>query len=56
LEGQREQPLLQPRQPPLRRADQILHRRAEPRISASTASVGIPRSISQVRRALPYCR
>ena len=25
------------------------------RISASTASVGTPRSISQIRRALPYC-
>ena len=26
-----------------------------PRISASTASVGMPRSITQTRRALPYC-
>jgi len=25
------------------------------RISASTASVGIPRSISQIRAACPYC-
>ena len=38
----------------LGRADQVGDRRIGRRISASTSSVGMPRSITQMRCALPY--
>jgi hypothetical protein len=46
----------QTRQATLWRAHQIMHWRVGRGISASTSSVSTPRSISQVRRALPYSR
>jgi hypothetical protein len=51
-----DQMFFQTRQATLWRAHQIMHWRVGRGISASTSSVGTPRSISQVRRVLPYSR
>src|ERR1700747_270243 len=52
--GPRQEVLLQLAEPRAGCADQVVGWCLRSRISGSTASVGMPRSITQVRPALPY--
>ena len=53
LPGHVDQMLLKPGEPSFGRADQVLHRAIALTHLGETSSVGVPRSITQMRRALP---